>query len=161
MVVSPTKAYFVNNPNQELRAQFGVNDQRALEEMVSNFDKQLKRKERRTGIASAGNLAAVSVENVSQGDQSWHPMNTDYLGRNLGLIALARSREVAESLAVGSRAYKGESFFGLSAEANKLVTRVPGLVLNYISDNLAVVGYRDAGDSEACSLGISPVKTGN
>jgi len=154
MVVTPTRAYFINNPNQALSAQLGVNDQRVLEENVANFDNQLKGKEQ-GGIAYADNLAAVSVANVSQGTQSKDPRVETFLGNNVGLIALVRSRKVAESLAVGSKAYKSEPYFSLNAENNKIVTRVPVLNADDFDNGLDVNGGRYAVYVGRCSFGYS------
>lgn len=127
VVVAGKRVYFVNNPSSELRAQFGVNDQNFLEGIVEGFRKQLKEVKEKNGIFYAGDVAAVSVANVSQGDQSRNPKDDNYLGNNLGLIALARGRKVAKSLTVGSKAYEREPYFSLNGEDNKIVTRVPVL----------------------------------
>ena len=155
IVVTPTRAYFINNPNQVLRAQFGVNDQGVLEENVANFDKQLKGKKQETGIAYADNIAAVSVANVSQGTQSKDPRADTFLGNNVGLIALVRNRKVAESLAVGSKAYKSEPYFSLNAENNKIVTRVPVLIACVVDNRLFVGGVGFAVGGNRCSFGYS------
>jgi len=153
-VISNDKAYFVDNPTNELAAQFGVNVQNTLDRLVADFKKELEGKRERKGITYAENIASISVANVSQGEQSRNPKDSNYLGKNIGLIA-ATNKKVAESLAVGSRAYSQEPYFGLNAEANKIVTRVPVLNADGFGYWLVVLGGRYADVVNWCSFGYS------
>jgi hypothetical protein len=155
MVVTPTKAYFVNHPDADLSAQFGVNEQNVLDKKVAEFEKQLKERKERSGIVYAGNVAAISVANVSQGEQSRNPKDANYFGDNKGLIALARGKKVAKGLAVGSNAYKNEPYFGLNGESGKIVTRVPVLYAGGFGGGLVVYSSRNAGGGNGCSFGYS------
>src|SRR3989344_215499 len=151
-VISLDRVYFIDTPSEELVAQFGVNDQNTLDRLVAGFEEGLEGRKERKGIIYGNNIASVSIANVSQGAQSRNPRDDNYFGKNIGLIA-ATSKKVAESLAIGSKACSREPYFGLSADATKIITRVPGLGSGGFDRGLDVDGWRVV--DVMCSFGYS------
>jgi hypothetical protein len=159
-IVSPKKTYFIDNPSQEIIAQFGVNNQNVLERLISEFNKKLERRMERGGITYGDNIASVSTADVFQGHQSRDNAESHF-GRNLALIASVRSNEVAKSLEVGSQAYAHEAYFSLNGKSNEIVTRAPMLSSYGFASRLLIDGSGHDAYANGCSFGMSPVKMGN